>query len=106
VVGTSGRGPAVLYWLEEDAEHLRGYVGQRVELRGKVKGDIDTGKIEIKRKDAAIEVKFEVDGDEVKVALPRSQFVLASDDDDVEMKIAVRKVDVEDIRTLSATCDR
>ena len=93
----------VLYWMDED--DLEKHVGKLVELRGKLEG-LEKGELEIERDGAFTEVRLELDGDEETVRVPTawldgSSVARASRNDaDIEIEIATRKVDVDDVKVL------
>ena len=107
VVGTSGGGVPIFYWLNDD-DDLSKHVGQSVELTGEVDDDFEQGEIKFERKGDFTEIEFEVDGKEVKARVPTVMLVNADDKDsnkdDRKYNIVVRKVDVDDVKMLSTTC--
>ena len=101
--GTHDLTSRVLYWMDED--DLEKHVGKLVELRGKLEG-LEKGELEIERDGAFTEVRLELDGDEETVRVPTawldgSSVARASRNDaDIEIEIATRKVDVDDVKVL------
>ena len=95
----------VLHWTDED--DLEKYIGQMVEVRGDLE-DLDTGELEIERDGDFTEIRLELDGDREMIRVPTAwlerQSVArasrAANQDDVEIKIATRKVDVNDVKVL------
>ena len=94
----------VLYWMDED--DLDEHVGQMVEVRGKLEG-LETGELEIERDGAYTEIRLELDGDEEKIRVPTAWLTspsvtrASSDDDaDIDIEIATRKIDVDDVKVL------
>jgi hypothetical protein len=103
-------GSRVLHWIDDD--DLREHVGKMVEVRGKFE-DFETGELEIDRDGDFTEIRLELDGDEEKIRVPtawldNTSVARASRGgarDDVEIKIATRKVDVKDVKVLGS-CPR
>ena len=52
-VGTSGIAGRVFYWLEDD-EDLSKHIGQMIEVKGELEGEMEKGQIEIEREDSAL----------------------------------------------------
>lgn len=121
--GTSGKlagASTVIYWLDdlEDDDDLPDYAGRRVEIRGELEGEIDRGEMEIEREGDWIEIEIKSDGKEVKTRLPYVSVMPnragsnaavgtsggMKDDDEVELNINVRKLDVKDIKVIAGTC--
>jgi hypothetical protein len=102
-VGTSGEYRTVFYWLDGDSQ-LKDHVGHQVEIEGDVKGDVKEGEIKLDRKDNWTELSVKADGRSMKARVPH-QSVFASGDNDRKGTVAVRRVDVEHIRMLSASCE-
>jgi hypothetical protein len=95
----------VLYWIE-DEDDLDEHVGQMVEVRGELEG-LETGELEIERDGAYTEIRLELDGDEEKIRVPTAWLTGPSvgrasrdDDDDLDIEIATRKIDVKDVKVL------
>jgi hypothetical protein len=76
-----------------------------VEVHGTLEG-LEKGELEIERDGPFTEIRLELDGDEEKIRVPTawlegSSMARASqDDDDLEIEIATRKVDVNDVKVL------
>lgn len=98
----------VLHWIDDD--DLEEHVGKMVEVRGEL-GDLDTGELEIERDGDFTEIRLELDGDEETVRVPTSWLQRPSvarasrdadrdDRDDIDIEIATRKVDVDEIKVL------
>ena len=120
--GTSGplRGSSTaIYWLEdlEDDDNLPDYAGRRVEVRGELEGDIDTGEMEIERDGDWVKIEIESDGKEVKARIPYASVApnpgdsavgtsgaTLKADEEIELKINVRKIDVKDVTIVTGTC--
>lgn len=100
----------VLHWMDED--DLEEHVGKLVEVRGKLE-DLETGELEIERDGDFTEIRLKLDGDEETIRVPSSwlerrsvtRAARTADDDDVEIEIATRKVDVDDVKVLG-NCPR
>ena len=96
----------VLYWIDDD--DLQDHIGKIVEVRGDLE-DIETGELEIDRDDDFTEIRLELDGKDEKIRVPTSWLETPSvarasrgADDDVELKIATRKVDIEDVKVVGS----
>ena len=96
-VGTTGVGDRVFYWLDEE-EDLTKHLGKRVEIRGEV-DDFEKGEIEIDRDGDYANVKLELDGEEEEIRIPMA-LLGRGIRDDVDIDIAARKVDVDDVAVL------
>jgi hypothetical protein len=103
-IGTSGAA-TVLYWLEEDDE-LEAHVGHRVEVKGELEGDLKAGEIEIDREGAWTELTVRSEGRRLTARVPQSIFVTSPGARDDSVDVLVRKVDVERVRMIAASCDR
>jgi hypothetical protein len=103
-IGTAGAFSTVFYWLKND-DDLKKNVGHRVEIEGDVKGDIKEGEIKLDRKDNWTELEVKSDGDTLKAKVPNSYiFADPTRDKDRKMSTLVRKVDVDHVKMLSASC--
>ena len=118
--GTSGnlRGASnVIYWLDdlEDDDNLPEYAGRRVEVRGELEGDIDTGEMEIERDGDWVKMEIKSDGKKLKARIPYASVApdqnsavgtsgTLKDDEEIELKINVRKIDVKDVTIVTGTC--
>jgi hypothetical protein len=94
--GISGR---VFYWLDDD-EDLRKHLGKRVEIKGELE-DLEDGEIKVSRDGDFTEIELDIDGDKEEARVPTSWFGGATPKD-AEFKIAVREVDVDEVRELGA----
>lgn len=104
-VGTSGGFESIFYWLD-DHDDLSEHVGRRVEIKGDLEGDLEDGEITLDRKDNWTELTIKSDGRSMKANVPNASFAPAPRDrGDRKVRVLVRKVDVEDVRMLSAVCD-
>ena len=104
-IGTSGAFSTVFYWLRND-DDLKKHVGHRVEIEGELKGDIKEGEIKLDRKDNWTELEVKSDGDTMKAKVPNAYiFPDAARDKDRRISTLVRKVDVDRVKMLSASCE-
>jgi len=103
-IGTSGTYSTVFYWLKND-DDLKKNVGHRVEIEGEAKGDIEQGEIKLDRKDNWTELEVKSDGDTMKAKVPNA-YIFPDPNSDKDRKISalVRKVDVDHVKMLSASC--
>jgi hypothetical protein len=99
-VETAGIAGRVLYWLEDD-DNLARHVGQIVEIKGDLE-DFETGEVEIDREGDFTEIELDLDGKEEKARVPTSWLRGIGADRDQEFDIAVRRIDVDDVRVLGA----
>jgi hypothetical protein len=103
-VGTSGGFESVFYWLDGDND-LKTNIGHQVEIRGDLKGDLKDGEIRIDRKDNWTELTVKSDGRSMKANVPNaSMFPSPREEKDRKVHVLVRKVDVEKVTMLSASC--
>lgn len=103
-IGTSGAYSTVFYWLKND-DDLKKNVGHRVEIEGELKGDIKEGEIKLDRKDNWTEIEVKSGGDEMKAKVPNAYiFPDPTRDKDRKLSTLVRKVDVDHVKMLSASC--
>jgi hypothetical protein len=98
----------VLYWLDDD-HHLRDHAGQKVEVRGELKGDIGRGKISAEREGGLVELEFKVPGEKkVTVMVPRVPPTIGTSgsvgDQERDIAYIVRKIDVDSVKTIMSTC--
>jgi hypothetical protein len=116
---TTAGASRVIYWLEnlEDDDDVPDYAGRRVEIRGELEGEVEKGAMEIERDGDWVKIKIEKDGeDDVETRLPLSVFLSADgpigtsgtldDDEDVELNVNVRRLDVKDARVVTGTCEK
>jgi hypothetical protein len=101
-VGTSGAYTNVFYWLDKD-DDLRSNVGRLVEIEGDRRDAIKDGEIKIDRKEEWTEIEVRSDGRKMKAQVPNASIV-AGPDSDRKVDVLVRRVDVDKVRMLSATC--
>jgi hypothetical protein len=102
-VGTAAEFRNVFYWLDGDGD-LKNHVGHFVEIEGDLKGDVKDGEIKLDRKDHWTELSVKADGRSMKARVPNTSIV-APKDHDVKGPVAVRRVDVEHIKMLAASCE-
>jgi hypothetical protein len=103
-IGTAGGFTTMFYWLDDDGD-LKQHVGHRVEVEGHVKGDLKDGEIKLERKDNWTELHVKSDGRSMKAQVPNAFLVPAAGrDKDQKMTALVRRVDVDHVRMLSASC--
>jgi hypothetical protein len=104
-IGTSGGFSTVFYWLRNE-DDLKKHVGHRVEIEGELKGDIKEGEIKLDRKDNWTELEVKSGGDEMKAKVPNAYlFPDPTRDKDRKISTLVRKVDVDQVKMLSAKCE-
>jgi hypothetical protein len=103
-VGTSGEFRTIFYWLDGD-DDLRPHVGHRVEIEGDLKGDVKPGEIKLDRKDNWTEMSVKSDGRSLKARVPNMSVVAGGKDDDRKAEVVVRRVDVEHVKMLAASCE-
>jgi hypothetical protein len=103
-IGTAGAFSTVFYWLRND-DDLKKHIGHRVEIEGELKGDIKEGEIKLDRKDNWTELEVKSGGDEMKAKVPNA-YIFPDPNRDKDRKIStlVRKVDVDQVKMLSANC--
>jgi hypothetical protein len=103
-IGTAGNFTNVFYWLGGD-DDLKKNIGHRVEIEGELKGDIKEGEIKLEPKDNWTELEVKSDGHEMKAKVPNAyMFADSSRDKDRKISALVRKVDVDHVKMLSASC--
>ena len=103
-IGTAANFSNVFYWLGGD-DDLKKHVGHRVEIDGELKGDIKEGQIKVDRKDNWTELEVKSDGHEMKAKVPNAyMFAEPNRDKDRKISALVRKVDVNHVHMVSATC--
>jgi hypothetical protein len=101
-VGTTGTVASIFYWLEDD-DDLLPHVGHRVEIEGALQGEIADGEIEIDRKDEWTEIEIKADGDTLTARVPHMSVVPVGSGDR-KVPVLVRKVDVDRVKMMGATC--
>jgi hypothetical protein len=98
----------VLYWLKDD-DDLADHAGQRVEVRGDIKGDVETGKISAEREGGLVELEFKIDGEKkVTVTVPNVPSTIGTSgavgDKERDFPYIVRRLDVDSVKTIMSTC--
>ena len=101
-IGTTGDYANIFYWLDDDGD-LKKHVGHQVEIEGHVKGDVKDGEMKLDRKDAWTELTVKSDGRTMNARVPNSSIV-AGPDPKRKLNLLVRKVDVDHVKMLAATC--
>jgi hypothetical protein len=105
VLGTSGDYTTVFYWLGGH-DDLKQHIGHKVEVDGDLKGDVKDGQIKTERKENWTEVTVKADGRTMKAQVPNTSIFPASDRDKTRTsRLLVRRIDVERVRMLGATCN-
>ena len=103
-LGTSGDYATIFYWLDGHGD-LRQHIGHRVEIEGDLQGDVKDGEIKTDRKDNWTELTVKADGRTMKARVPNTSMFPASDrDKNRKAEILVRRVDVERVRMVGASC--
>jgi hypothetical protein len=120
--GTSGAElpgtSSVIYWLDDldDDDEAAGYVGSRVEIRGELGEEIERGEMEIEREGDWVEIDIESGGKKVTSRLPYVSVMPnpsgdavgtsggLKDDEDIELNVNVRKLDVKEVKVVSGNC--
>jgi hypothetical protein len=112
---------SVVYWLDdvENDDDLPTFAGKRVEVKGEVEGDIKKGEMEVERDGDWVKIEIKANGRNVKTRIPyasvmpnptKSGAVGTSgttgmkDDQEIELKLNVRKLDVKDVKIVSGSC--
>ena len=104
-LGTSGDYATNIYWLEGHGD-LRSHVGHRIEVEGDLRGDVKDGEITAERKDNWTDVTVKADGRTLRAHVPNTSIFPASNRDKLRKSdILVRRVDVQGVRMLAATCN-
>lgn len=101
-VGTTGGFATVFYWLDGNGD-LKDHIGHRVEIEGDLKSDFKPGEIKLDRKDRWTELTVKADGRTMKAHVPHTSIV--ADTSEKKGDVLVRKVDVEHVKMLAATCE-
>jgi len=104
-IGTSGDYTTIFYWLDGNKD-LEQHVGHRVDVEGDLKSAVKDGEIKTDRKDRWTELTVKADGRTMKAHVPNASVVPAADDSkDKKGHILVRRVDVDHVRMVSASCN-
>lgn len=99
-VGTSGRASTVLYWVDDDAMELFDHVGHRVEMTGRVVGDVDQNAVNVTPREPWTEIAFRSGSKTVRARLPRA----AQPADEAPADPSVRKFQRETMRLAGLSC--
>lgn len=123
--GTSGTLPgasSVIYLLDDidKDDDLPNYAGKRVEVKGEVEGEIKKGEMEIERDGDWVKMEIKADGKKVTTRIPWVSLMPNStdtnavgtsgksrtlkEDEEIELNINVRKLDVKDVKIVSGSC--
>src|SRR5262245_3371914 len=103
-IGTAGSFSPVFYWLGDNGD-LKKNIGRRVEIEGELKGDIKEGEIKLEPKDNWTELQVKSDGRSMKAKVPNAYiFPDPTRDKDRKISALVRKVDVDHVKMLAASC--
>jgi hypothetical protein len=108
VTSASNIAGSTFYWLTDD-DDLEKYAGQRVEVGGKLKNEIDKGKISVEREDGMVKIEFDAEGErKVKVKVPEVPTMVGPSgtvsDREKTYRVAIRKIDVQSVKVLASTC--
>ncbi len=110
---------SVIYWLDdlENDDDVPNYAGKRVEVRGKLEGDIKKGEMEVERDGDWVRIEITSDGRNVKTRIPwvsvmpnRTDAAVGTsgttlkEGKEIEMNINVRTLDVKDVKIVSGSC--
>ena len=98
----------VLYWLKDD-EDLAEHAGHKVEVSGEIAGDIEKGSISAEREGGLVELEFKIEGDKkVTVMVPDVPAAVGTagsvGDKERDIAYVVRKIDVDSVKMISASC--
>ena len=105
VLGTSGDYATIFYWLDGH-DDMRQHIGHKVEVEGDLRDDVKDGEITTERKENWTELTVRADGRTMKAQVPNTSIFPASNRDKARKSdILVRRVDVERVRMLGATCN-
>ena len=104
IVGTTGAFTNIFYWLDGHGD-LKNHVGHQVEIEGDLSGDLKEGEIETDRDDRWTEVTVKYGNRTMTAKVPNAS-IISVDRDDQQHKsgILVRRVNVEKVKMLGATC--
>lgn len=104
-------GQRIIYWLDDDDDLLEKHAGQRVEVKGKIEGDIERGEIEIERENNMIELEIKAKGEKITVKLPDTPATNTAvgtsgivTDEPKDIPFTVRKFDVDKVKTIASNC--
>lgn len=100
-VGTAAEFRTIFYWLKGNGE-LKKHVGHRVEVEGDMEGP-DKGELRTERKDKWTELTVKAGGASLKAEVPHDSLV-GGPDTEQKGDVIVRRVGVEKVKMLDATC--
>jgi hypothetical protein len=108
--GMEGGGPEVIYWLSQDSVKLmRGHVNHKVEVTGTIT-DVSTGSVRVRQdpgregRDNKVEVAARGKEASGKTEQPCHRRPAAHDQDGRNQGLPVRRVKVETVKMIAATC--
>jgi hypothetical protein len=108
--GLEGGGPGLIYWFSHDSVKLmRGHLGHKVEVSGTIT-DLSTGTVRIKQEpgkpgpDNKIEVEARGKEAEAKTDMPVKPAPESMTKSDEKNTLPVRRVKVDTVKMLAATC--
>jgi hypothetical protein len=99
-----------IYWLDDDDDELEKHLGERVEVIGDIKGDVERGEIEVERENEMIELEIKAEGKTITVKLPDTPANSAVGtsgtvtDKPQDIPFKVRKFEVKSVKTIAASC--
>ena len=94
----------MLYWLHDDKD-LDEHAGQRVQVTGRLKDDVDKGEIEVEHKGDIAEIEFKAEGKKIKVKVPETPVATSGmTGKEKDFDVLVKRIDVKSIRMISSTC--
>jgi hypothetical protein len=82
---------------------LAPHIGHQVEIEGDLEGQLREGEIRIDRKDSWTEIDVRSGGREMKARVPNAS-VVAGPNADRKVEVLVRRVSVDKVRMIDATC--
>jgi hypothetical protein len=105
-LGTAGSFRTIFYWLDGDND-LKNHVGNRVEIEGVAIGNQPKdGDIKVDRKEKWTEITVKADGRTMKANVPLTSSLPAPGrDGDAKTDILVRRIDVNKVKMLAASCE-
>jgi hypothetical protein len=115
---SSGAVAPVLYLLDDlkkdDADSAM-FAGRRVEIEGKLKGDLKPGEMKIDRDEDQVKLEVKADGKTIKTKLPVDTFdqpygsavgTSGAPDHDRKFNVVVRKLEVKKAHIVEGSCTR
>ncbi|MFN7985266.1 MAG: hypothetical protein U0Q11_25785 [Vicinamibacterales bacterium] len=101
-VGTAAEFRTIFYWLKGNGE-LSKHVGHRVEVEGDLEGPAK-GELRTERKDNWTEVTVKSGGASLKAEVPHDSLI-GGPGSDQKGDVVVRRVGVEKVKMIAATCE-